>query len=1042
MVVSRLDGLSEAAARQVVAAAQALDVGGPDEAAARLGPALASNPTHPEVQRVLAGIQNLRGDHLGAFRAMERALEQRPQDALYYNTLGTILGDTGDYDGAISALRQACALQPDLAIAWFNLGVMLTRCVRHKQATAALQRAIALDPQYMPARVLLGDTLRGEGHTREAAIEYRKVIAEQPWTGMAWWGLADLKTVRFTAEDVKQLRQVMQDPRAEDSDLIAMGFALAKALDDASRYADSMAALAQANAIARRRKIWNAQTFTDGISGILEAFTPPPDGAPNSDLGRGVIFIVSLPRSGSTLVEQILASHSAVEGSGELPDVLLTLGDESHRRGKPYPHWVTEMQATDWQRLGEDYLQRTARWFERRQFFTDKLPANWYHVGAIRAMLPAAKIVVCRRDPLETCFSCYRQYFANNEYSRTFEDLAAHWRNFDRSIRHWRALHPAHVHELIHEDLIADPEAKVRALLEFCGLPFEEACLRFHLNKREVRSPSAMQVRQPLRGDTARAPRYGALLDPLRKALGMPPFAGEALPPATRSEQEWLEQTRASILRGDSATAESLLSIALMEHPRSFELRRVQAGIYRQTHRDAQAEPLLRELLAERPNEAGTAFTLSRMLVDQGRTCAAAMVIRTCFENGRHDAELAIKAVELLDDCNRKRDAAVIAERAIADHPQDPRLHAYAGMLQLQLGAFEQAREHYLLALEHGSQACEWHVPHGLASAQRYQDSDHPDFARFRECLQRDGLSDKARSTLLFALGKAHEDIRDYAKAADYFRQANALAHALNPWSRRDWRRAVEARLDAKPITHPLDSSGDWAPVFIVGMPRSGTTLVAELLSQHPQVCNRGELPWIARLAQQPELAIAPDRTMLEHAAAIYAAQTRQDDATGARWFIDKQTLNFRYIDLILAMFPNAKIIHCQRGTRDIALSLWTQSFVEDVQGYAYDFADIAVVMRDCERLMAHWRKRYPESIRAVHYEELVANPQSVIAELGEWLTLPEVDAPVAEKGNSSASISTASLWQARQPVYTRSVQRWRAYADYIPELLKFAEYE
>jgi hypothetical protein len=182
------------------------------------------------------------------------------------------------------------------------------------------------------------------------------------------------------------------------------------------------------------------------------------------------------------------------------------------------------MRPDDWQRLGNRYLQRTKRWRVRKPFFTDKLPANWYYIGAIRAMLPAAKIICCRRDPLETCFSCYRQHLDNNEYARTFADLAEYWRDFDRSVRHWHALHPAHVHEHVYEDLIAEPEATIRALLEFCGLPFEESCLRFYENKRAVNTPSAMQVRQQLRSDTARAARYGALLDPLRIALGLPPF--------------------------------------------------------------------------------------------------------------------------------------------------------------------------------------------------------------------------------------------------------------------------------------------------------------------------------------------------------------------------------------------------------------------------------------------------------------------------------------------------------------------------------------
>ncbi|HET9835394.1 MAG TPA: sulfotransferase [Rhodanobacteraceae bacterium] len=524
MAVSRLQGLSQVAAQQLVAAAQAIESGGPEVAAARLAPVLSAYPDHPEVLRVQAGILNLRGDYQGALAAMQRAIRGRPDDALYYNTLGSILGSANEYDGAVTALRRACELQPQLAIAWFNLGVMLTRAMRHSHAVDALKRAIALDPRHMAARALLGDMLRTGNRVEEASTEYRRVISEQPWSGMAWWGLANLKTVRLGRDDVEQLRQTMRDPRAGDNDRIAMGFALAKALDDEGRYAESLQALAQANAIARRRQRWNASAFSAEISLILDAFTPPPAGAGNAALGREVIFIPSLPRSGSTLVEQILASHSKVEGPGELPDLPLTLSEEGRRRGKAFPHWVRELAPADWQRLGERYLERTADLRERRPIFTDKLPGNWYYIGAIRAMLPAAKIVVCRRDPLETCFSCYRQHLDNNEYTRTFDDLAAYWRDYDRAIRHWYALNPDHVHEHVYENLLADQEASVRALLKFCGLPFEETCLRFHETTRDVRTPSAMQVREPLRHDTARAPRYGALLDPLRRALGLPDF--------------------------------------------------------------------------------------------------------------------------------------------------------------------------------------------------------------------------------------------------------------------------------------------------------------------------------------------------------------------------------------------------------------------------------------------------------------------------------------------------------------------------------------
>lgn len=524
MIASRLQGLDNAAAQQVVATAQALALGRADQAEAQLHPALSAFPNHPEVLRLHAGILNLRGQYPAALTAMRRAVDLRPMDSLYHNTLGTLLGTSGDFDGAVRALRRACELQSGLAVAWYNLGVMLTRCVRVEEATEALQRAVRLDPANMDARALLGDMLRVSGRVEESAVEYRKVLAECPWAGMAWWGLADLRTNAFRSGDIESMQAALRDSRASDDDRIAIGFALAKALDEQGRYETSLDALQRANAIARLRHHWNADAFANDITAIIAAFTPQPIAADDVELGQEVVFIAGMPRSGTTLVEQILASHSQVEGAGELPDFSQVLAEESQRRGVPFPRWAQEMLPADWARLGKRYLERTAHWRKRKPRFTDKFPGNWMYAGAIRAMLPGAHVVLCRRDPLETCFSCYRQHLAGNEYTRTPEDLAAFWRDFDRTADHFARLHPLHIYQHDYEATIVDPERAIRSLLEFCGLPFEEACLRFHETEREVRSPSATQVRQPLRADTARAQRYGALLDPLRLCLGMSPF--------------------------------------------------------------------------------------------------------------------------------------------------------------------------------------------------------------------------------------------------------------------------------------------------------------------------------------------------------------------------------------------------------------------------------------------------------------------------------------------------------------------------------------
>lgn len=507
------------------------------------------------------------------------------------------------------------------------------------------------------------------------------------------------------------------------------------------------------------------------------------------------------------------------------------------------------------------------------------------------------------------------------------------------------------------------------------------------------------------------------------------------------TEQNWLDSVRTQLLRGEIASAQNNLVQALAEFPESADLRRIQAGIFQRTDQTHAAEKVLRALLKQNAGDTASAFALAHLLKGEGCTAAAADALRTCLatEPNARNPELAIAAIELLDDVGRKADADAIAKVAVAATPGDARLHAYAGMLAMQVGAFESARQHYLFALQHDPRAWEWHAPLGLSSAQRYADKHHPDFALFRDGLQRATLSDPARSELHFAMGKAHDDIGECAEAARQFRAGNAIAHRLTKWSRRTWRRSVEARLSSSPsrLTFTAEPTADFTPIFIVGMPRSGTTLLAELLASFPKVCNRGELPWLAQLATQPDIIDLHQSTSLRKAAMLYARHSRQDDTPDSRWFLDKQPLNFRYLDLALALFPDAKIIFCRRGARDNALSLWTQCFLEDVQGYSYDFRDIALVMDDCERLMAHWQQRYGPSIREIHYEDLVANPDRITAALANWIGLPTRSAETQPAGPNS-TISTASLWQARQPVHSRSIGRWARFVQEVPELLKF----
>lgn len=499
----------------------------PDLARVALIAALARAPTQPDVLRMAGLVYAEEGDFAAAKRHFELAFQQGEDDALLYRQYAEMLEHSGALEEAFELRKRAAERLPESALAFFDLGEHCFQYEDMEAAVAALEQSINLAPGYVPALLKLGSALVYVGRIDEGAAAYRQVLARHPDFGAAWFSLANIKTLPFAESEIAQMRQMLQTGTVQDPDRLVIEFALAKACEDAGSCQEAFSLLSDANGRKRQQVQWSAARFSEQIRHSEEVFASPPAVVDDPKFGSEVIFIVGLPRSGTTLTEQIIASHSRVEGANELADLGRILTEESARLRQPYPEWVRKATQEDWKRLGQRYLDLTARWRRRRPVFTDKMPSNWLFIGAIRAMLPGARIVVCRRDPLENCWSCFKQFFfAGWDFTFSLDDIAAYWKDFDRTVSQWVGREPGHVREQSYEALIASPEMGIRGLLDFCGLPFEEACLHFHKSSRSVRTASAGQVRQPLQRNTARAPRYGALLDPLRLALGLTPVNG------------------------------------------------------------------------------------------------------------------------------------------------------------------------------------------------------------------------------------------------------------------------------------------------------------------------------------------------------------------------------------------------------------------------------------------------------------------------------------------------------------------------------------
>lgn len=527
---AELDAIRAAMHEPVLAqAAKAISKDRLDVAEHLVRPYLRQRPTDVAAIGMLAEIANRTGIFDEAEALLRRAMRLAPAFVEARLSLSRLLFKQNRNEESLTVLDEILAKQPNNAKALRAKATALSQTGHYEQAIAIYEALLARAPQLPPIWLSYGHVLKTVGRLEDAVAAYRRALTLAPDLGEAWWSLGNLKTVSLVQSDVQDMAAALASPVLDPNSRFHLHFALGKALEDTGQVEECFSHYSAGNRIRRSMIAYDPELVTAEVHRSRAFFTPTffaerhEAGCPAAD----PIFVLGLPRAGSTLVEQILASHSQVEGTAELPYIPTLARQLIAKRWKrpnaSYPQVLAEIGPDALRALGEEYLDR-ARAHRRtnRPFFIDKLPNNWADIGFIHLILPNARIVDVRRHPLSCCFSNFKQHFARGQaFSYSLEEVGRYYRDYVSLLRHFDKVLPGRVHRVIYERLVQDPEREVRALLRHLGLDFEEACLRFYENERAVRTASSEQVRQPIyRGGLNQWKTFEPWLGPLKEVLG------------------------------------------------------------------------------------------------------------------------------------------------------------------------------------------------------------------------------------------------------------------------------------------------------------------------------------------------------------------------------------------------------------------------------------------------------------------------------------------------------------------------------------------
>jgi tetratricopeptide (TPR) repeat protein len=1096
--------------------------------------------------RLLARLEWRGGDLATARALFERALDLAPIYEGARADLVQLLRIQSEDARALAHTTRLVAQTPT-SVAYRTLHADALRSTGDLQAAIAItQQLIDEDPTNAHFRAVHAQALHFAGRREDSVREFRTCLATKPGMGAAYWGLAELRGGFLTDEDVAAMRRHALDPSQEKHSRKLIQYALGQALEQRGDIAGSFAAYEAGATIAREIAAADGELYDpvheaaqiERRRGVFSAATLAARATAPAKPDSTPIFVLGMPRAGSTLVEQILASHSRIEATLELPVLGNIVRDLSLSRllvtPDAYPECVKDLSRAQLAELGARYTREAAIYRKTdRPCFVDKRPWNWMDAGLIAMILPHAKIIDIRREPMAACFAMYKQMLANDAtFSNDFEDLAAYYTQYVAMMAHYERAMPGRIHFLTYERLVEDTEPEIRRLLAYCGAPFEEGCLRFWENERAVATPSAEQVRRPIFREALRQWRkFEPWLGPLEDALAR----AEALRAAAPQPDGYDRALTLSAMSMHEAAIDELrlITARVPTHPEAWrklaELARFagldkeaddadvmaerhahNASRWRPTHdprslaqiqsaeggyeerlgRLDRADQMdaLREQLLEHPADAAAAHALSRLEWQDGdEVTSMALLERTLELSPRHHRARADLAIMLMTRayftravsetailvrhaphdpeyrairCDALRSvgdfpaALAIMEELLREHPDNARFWLNFGQILHYCGRRDESERAYRTCLEISPTMGESYF--GLADLKSGSLTE-ADIAAMRALLAGPGLQSSERMYMDYALGNALERAGDFAGSFAAYQEGARLFHGffLGRGDAHDEETFVERVRRLKMVFTarnlagrgaPRPASSAATPIFILGMPRAGSTLVEQILASHSQVEGTRELPLIRDIMRD----VAHSRRMLVENAypqRLLELTPRQLAALGERYlhearvyrktdrpfFVDKRPWNWLEVGMIHLILPQAKIIDIRREPMAACFAMFKQVLI-DGSDFTYSLHDLGRYYTEYVSLMDHYEAALPGRIHFLQYERLVEDTEGEVRRLLNYCGLP-FEPSCLRFWETERAVSTPSAEQVRSPIFRTAMEQWRNYAPWLGPL-------